>query len=204
MPNNRFTTRLLDIIASPSFDEDEPYLFLVMDLMSADMIKFLDSSSDFDLKEVDVKQILYRLLCSLNYLHSANIMHRDLKPANILVGEDLSIKICDFGLARAMIPKQTLISDSSSRTSVAEELKINLPDKKKRKRALSRHVATRWYRSPELVLLEKEYDGSADVWSVGCILQEMIFSSHSYRVFNKKKSKRILFKADSCYPLSPS
>ena len=65
-------------------------------------------------------------------------------------------------------------------------------------------MATRWYRSPELILLEKEYDGAVDLWSVGCILQEFIFCQDSYREFNRKLTDRILFKADSCYPLSPS
>ena len=38
----------------------------------------------------------------MRYLHSANVLHRDLKPANILVNEDCSVKICDFGLARSI------------------------------------------------------------------------------------------------------
>ena len=37
----------------------------------------------------------------MKYLHTANILHRDLKPANILINDDCSIKICDFGLARS-------------------------------------------------------------------------------------------------------
>jgi len=41
-------------------------------------------------------------LCAVKYLHSANVLHRDLKPANILVNEDCSVKICDFGLARSI------------------------------------------------------------------------------------------------------
>jgi serine/threonine protein kinase len=38
----------------------------------------------------------------MKYLHSANVLHRDLKPANVLVNEDCSVKICDFGLARSI------------------------------------------------------------------------------------------------------
>jgi len=39
---------------------------------------------------------------------------------------------------------------------------------------LSIHVATRWYRAPELILLEKKYNSAIDVWSVGCILGELL------------------------------
>jgi len=45
---------------------------------------------------------VYNLLCAVKYLHSANVLHRDLKPANVLVNEDCSVKICDFGLARSI------------------------------------------------------------------------------------------------------
>ena len=41
-------------------------------------------------------------MCAVKYLHSANVLHRDLKPANVLVNEDCSVKICDFGLARSI------------------------------------------------------------------------------------------------------
>ena len=46
--------------------------------------------------------ILYEIVTGIRYLHSANVLHRDLKPANILINEDGSVKICDFGLARSV------------------------------------------------------------------------------------------------------
>lgn len=42
------------------------------------------------------------MLCALKYLHESNVIHRDLKPANVLVNEDCTIKLCDFGLARSV------------------------------------------------------------------------------------------------------
>ena len=53
-----------------------------------------------------VKTILYNLFCALYYIHSAKVLHRDLKPANVLVDENWAVKICDFGLARSIAPKQ--------------------------------------------------------------------------------------------------
>ena len=46
--------------------------------------------------------MVYNLFCAIKFLHSANVLHRDLKPANVLVNEDCSVKICDFGLARSI------------------------------------------------------------------------------------------------------
>jgi mitogen-activated protein kinase 1/3 len=54
------------------------------------------------LEETQVKSIVYDILCGLSYLHKAKIIHRDLKPGNILVNNDCTIQICDFGLARSM------------------------------------------------------------------------------------------------------
>ena len=78
-------------------------------------------------------------------------MHRDLKPRNLLINSNCDLKICDFGLARAMIPEM-------------KEKSVNMTD----------YVATRWYRAPELLLSMREYNESVDVWSVGCIFAELI------------------------------
>lgn len=57
------------------------------------------------------------MFCAVRYLHSANVLHRDLKPANILVNEDCSVKICDFGLARSIagVEQASLILGGSRR-----------------------------------------------------------------------------------------
>lgn len=45
---------------------------------------------------------MHNLLTAIKYLHSVNVIHRDLKPANVLVNEDCSVQVCDFGLARSL------------------------------------------------------------------------------------------------------
>ena len=50
--------------------------------------------------EHHIRTIVYNYLCGLYYIHSAGVIHRDLKPANVLINEDCTAKICDFGLSR--------------------------------------------------------------------------------------------------------
>ena len=46
-------------------------------------------------------------MCAIKYLHESRVIHRDLKPANILVNEDCSVKLCDYGLARSITGVET-------------------------------------------------------------------------------------------------
>lgn len=48
-----------------------------------------------------VKCLIYNILCSVNFIHSANLLHRDIKPANILIDDECQVKLCDFGLSRS-------------------------------------------------------------------------------------------------------
>ena len=48
------------------------------------------------------------MLCTINFIHSGNVMHRDIKPANILINDDCSIKFCDFGLSRTILSEEDL------------------------------------------------------------------------------------------------
>jgi len=65
---------------------------------------------------------------------------------------------------------------------------------------MSPHVVSRWYRPPEVITLEKDYDQMVDIWSSGCILSELLCSTNLYNI---KNSKRILFRGQFCHPLSP-
>ena len=62
-------------------------------------------------------------------------------------------------------------------------------------------MATRWYRAPELIILEKEYTTAIDMWAVGCILAELIgmLEGNSETFMDRK----VLFPGKACYPLSP-
>lgn len=61
---------------------------------------------------------------------------------------------------------------------------------------------SRFYRPPEIILLEKHYDASVDIWSAGCIFAEMLTVLHADEKLKPKD--RYLFPGKSCYPLSPA
>ena len=98
------------------------------------------------LSDDHVSYFLYQLLRGLLYIHSANVLHRDLKPSNLLLNANCDLKICDFGLARSGCEPEVM----------------------------TEYVVTRWYRAPELLLSCVDYTAAIDVWSVGCILAEML------------------------------
>jgi len=73
--------------------------------------------------------------------------------------------------------------------------------RKNMKRDLTGHVVTRWYRAPELILLEKDYGPAIDMWSVGCIFAELLgMMKESAATYLDRKP---LFPGRSCFPLSP-
>jgi len=139
---------ILDLYPPDGVQFDD--IYIVTDLMETDLHRVIYSKQV--LNEEHHQYFSYQILRGLLYLHSANVVHRDLKPANILVNKNCDLKICDFGLARGL------------KTTDEEEQQDKLTD----------YVVTRWYRAPEVVLLASEYTKSIDVWSVGCILCELI------------------------------
>ena len=103
--------------------------------------------------------ICFQILKGLFYIHSAHILHRDLKPDNILIHpETMNVRICDFGLSRS-----DALAHGNQHTH---------------------YVVTRYYRAPEVIINPKTYDYSLDVWSVGCMLAELVGLEH--RLFEGK------------------
>ena len=69
------------------------------------------------------------------------------------------------------------------------------------KKELTGHVVTRWYRAPEVILLEKGYGPAIDIWSVGCIFAELMNMIKENAPTFMDRSP--LFPGSSCFPLSP-
>lgn len=75
-------------------------IYLVFEYCQSDLKKLFKSPIHLEL--VHIQTLTYNILIGIKYLHSAEVLHRDLKPANVLINEDCSVKICDFGLARSV------------------------------------------------------------------------------------------------------
>lgn len=80
-----------------------------MEYAESDLKKVIKSNINLDM--LHIQTIIYNLLCAIKYLHDNNVLHRDLKPANVLINEDCSVKLCDYGLARSIsgIPSAEMI-----------------------------------------------------------------------------------------------
>ena len=135
---------LLKDIMRPPSKDDFNDVYLVYELMDTDLHQILRSSQG--LSDEHCQYFLYQILRGLKYVHTAQVLHRDLKPSNLLLNANCDLKICDFGLART----------SSERGFMTE------------------YVVTRWYRAPELLLSCEDYTSAIDIWSMGCILAEIL------------------------------
>ena len=105
------------------------------------------------------------------------------------------------------------ISSSSSDISSKEKEETKKEDLRQRlmktkdmrknmKRELTGHVVTRWYRAPEIILLEKDYGPAIDIWAVGCIFAELLaMMKENASTFMDRQP---LFPGKSCFPLSPA
>ena len=66
------------------------------------------------------------------------------------------------------------------------------------------HVVSRWYRAPQLILMQTKYDSAIEMWSVGCILGQLIFQHEKNKKLGKSAQRRKpLFEGKACFPLSP-
>lgn len=119
-------------------------LYLVFEYVERTILEVLEQRPH-GLEDSEVRRYMYQLLRGVEYCHAHNVMHRDIKPENILISKNGTLKLCDFGFARAM-------SIGGKYTD---------------------YVATRWYRCPELLVGDVEYGKGVDVWAIGCIFAEI-------------------------------
>ena len=140
--------------------------FIVMEYCNFDIKSILESKTKFSL--IQVKMIIKQLLYGISILHDNFIIHRDLKTSNLLLTKKGILKICDFGMARLFNIRSKLVSQQ---------------------------VVTLWYRPPEILLGQKNYTSTVDLWAIGCILSELITSKV---LFSGRSELDQLIKIFSC------
>lgn len=97
-----------------------------------------------------VKLYVYQMLRALAHIHSLGVCHRDIKPQNLLVNINThALKLCDFGSAKALVKGEPNIS----------------------------YICSRYYRAPELIFGAVDYTVAIDVWSVGCVMAELLLGA---------------------------
>ena len=96
----------------------------------------------------------------------------------------------------------SLQSEETKKEDMKHKLQKTKNMRKNMKRELTGHVVTRWYRAPEIILLEKDYGPAIDIWSVGCIFAELLgMMKENAPTFMDRQP---LFPGKSCFPLSPA
>ncbi|TKY59870.1 Cyclin-dependent kinase G-2 [Spatholobus suberectus] len=121
-------------------------IFMVMEYMEHDLKGLMEAMKQ-PFSQSEVKCLMIQLLEGVKYLHDNWVLHRDLKTSNLLLNNRGELKICDFGLAR----------------QYGSPLK-----------PYTHLVVTLWYRAPELLLGAKQYSTAIDMWSLGCIMAELL------------------------------
>ncbi|KAK8561082.1 hypothetical protein V6N12_048158 [Hibiscus sabdariffa] len=121
-------------------------IFMVMEYMEHNLKALMETMKQ-RFKQSDVKCLMLQLLEGVKYLHDNWVLHRDLKTSNLLLNNQGELKICDFGLAR----------------QYGSPLK-----------PYTHLVVTLWYRAPELLFGARQYSTAIDMWSLGCIMAELL------------------------------
>ena len=111
------------------------------------------------LPEKVIKQIIYQIVCGVNYLHSLKYIHRDIKPDNILISSEGKIILTDFDLCRQ--------------------------ESKGKDDPMTRTAVTLYYRAPELFFGDSYYGNKIDIWSIGCVFTELIIGKPIFKANNE-------------------
>ncbi|KAG6514553.1 probable serine/threonine-protein kinase At1g54610 isoform X1 [Zingiber officinale] len=142
-------------------------LYLVFEYMEHDLTG-LAAAPGVRFTEPQVKCYMKQLLSGLEHCHSRGVLHRDIKCSNLLLDNEGILKIADFGLASTFDPDH--------------------------KARMTSHVVTLWYRAPELLLGATNYGVGIDLWSVGCILAELLMGKPVFPGRTEVEQLHMIFK----------
>jgi serine/threonine protein kinase len=128
---------------------DEMYLNAVMEFIPETLSKIIRqyAKSKSPMPLILVKIYSYQMMRALAYIHAVGVCHRDIKPQNILVDPNSQVlKLCDFGSAKKLVKGEPNVA----------------------------YICSRYYRAPELIFGATEYTNQIDVWSIGCVIAELV------------------------------
>ncbi|KAK0043410.1 3-phosphoinositide-dependent protein kinase 1 [Biomphalaria pfeifferi] len=160
-----------------TFQDTERLYYVLTYARNGELLVYLHKLSAFDVP--CTRFYTAEIVLALEYLHSLGIIHRDLKPENILLGEDMHIKITDFGTSKI------LSLDGSSENT-----------EQKRKNSF---VGTAEYVSPE-VLNNLPANFGSDLWALGCIIYQCLSGSLPFRSGNEYQTFQKIIKVDYEFP----
>ena len=127
------------------------------------------TASPGPVEPADALRIALQIAQALEAAHGQSVIHRDLKPANVKVRDDGTVKVLDFGLAKAFEPAQPAIGEAA-----------NSPTLTNRATALGVILGTAAYMAPEQAK-GKPVDKRADIWAFGVVLCEMLSGRRLFR-----------------------
>ena len=131
--------------------DDEFFLNCIMEYVPLTLSNLISQNRKKHMKFDDIllKLFSYQMLKCIGYLHSLGICHRDIKPQNVLIDPaDYTLKLCDFGCAKHLVKTESNIA----------------------------YICSRFYRPPELVVGATRYTTQVDVWSMGCVIAELVLN----------------------------
>ena len=144
--------RLIHCFYSKGEKAEEVYLNLVMEYIPETVHRTLRNHTKANklIPITYVKVYMWQICRAVAYIHSQGVAHRDIKPQNLLMNPKThQVKLCDFGSAKQLIPGEPNVA----------------------------YICSRYYRAPELVFEATEYTTSIDIWSVGCVMAELMLGN---------------------------
>ncbi|EIE26193.1 Pkinase-domain-containing protein, partial [Coccomyxa subellipsoidea C-169] len=130
-------------------EKDEVYLNLVLEYVPETVFRIGKhySKSGQRMPTLFVKLYVFQMCRALAHIHAMGVCHRDIKPQNLLVNTHThELKLCDFGSAKVLVKGEPNIS----------------------------YICSRYYRAPELIFGATDYTTAIDLWSVGCVMAELL------------------------------
>jgi len=129
---------------------------IVMEFCQASLLELIHSPKH-DLSFSEIKYIIRQVLDATGHLHQRGILHRDLATKNVLFNTSGEIKVCDFGISRVAFGQDDNFGFVSAKGLEPPMMIVSLP-----------------YRAIELLMGDRHYGPGLDIWSVGCILAEIL------------------------------